>query len=307
MRTWTCLLLGSSMIACMGPDEETLVDELRVMAIQAEPAEVQLRDFVPDESGNLSTPSINVLIADPLENGYQLAVWTCTNFGDGCEEIKVFEDNPADWVSLVEGTDSIVSVPVPNNPLWGALLAQSEFPEVPIAITSIFALVCEPSVCPEIQNAFDGEWDTTRFANPLDWVADLPLSGTSMAIKQLPISNGTSDDTRLKNPTLTPTFDEAVPLVTTVDTPQVLTFEIELFQQDVDVASIFGYTTRGGFDRNVFANNGLQMSVGEPAERPVTWYADSAEDAEPGSAKLFVIVEDGVGGTGFWMGEGDTE
>ena len=27
------------------PDQETLVDELRVMAIQSEPAEVQLRDF----------------------------------------------------------------------------------------------------------------------------------------------------------------------------------------------------------------------------------------------------------------------
>ena len=87
--------------------------------------------------------------------------------------------------------------------------------------------------------------------------------------------------------------------MTTVDTPLVLPFEIELFQQDEDVASIFGYTTLGGFDRNVFANNGLKMSVREPAERAVTWYAG---DAEPGDATLFVIVEDGAGGTGFGWG-----
>ena len=65
-----------------------------------------------------------------------------------------------------------------------------------------------------------------------------------------------------------------------MDTPLVLPFDIELFQQDEDVASIFGYATRGGFDRNVFANNGLRMFVGEPAERAVTWYAGEAEPGD---------------------------
>jgi hypothetical protein len=305
MRLITHTMTVMTMIACMGPDEETLVDELRVMAIQAEPAEVQLRDFVPDENGESNTPIINIVIGDPLKTGYQLAVWPCTNIGEGCEERKVFEDAPGDWIQIVEGTESLVTVPVVNNPLWGALLAQSPRPDVPIAITSIFALACEPSVCTELQDALNGDWNIERFSNPFDWIAELPTTGTSMAIKQLPVSNGLSDETRLKNPTMTPTWASDTPIVTTVDAPLTLSFEITLFQQDPDVASIFGYTTRGGFDRNVFANNGLKMADLEPAERSVNWYA--AEDTELGEAELFVIVEDGLGGTGFWLGEGTVE
>ena len=289
------------MFACMGPDQETLVDELRVMAIQTEPAEVQLRDFIPDENGETLDPVINVVIGDPLEIGYQLAVWPCTNFGEGCEEKKLFEENPSDWIAIIEGTDTVVTVPVMNNPLWGVILSQSPNPEAPLPITSIFALACEPGVCPALQNAANGEWDLERFGNPFDWIAELPLTRTSLAFKQLPVSNSLSDETRLKNPTVVRTFDVENPLKTTVDTPLVLPFEIELFQQDEDVASIFGYATRGGFGRNVFANNGLRMFVGEPAERSVTWYAG---EAETGSSTLFVIVEDGAGGTGVWLGTG---
>lgn len=304
MRQMLYLFVSLASIACMGPDQETLVDELRVMAIQAEPAEVQLRDFVPDEAGETLSPVINVVIGDPLETGYQLAVWSCTNFGEGCEEKKLFAEDPSDWIAVSEGMERLVTVPVVNNPLWGALLAQAPNPEVPLPITSVFALACEPSVCPELQNALNGEWDLERFGNPFDWIADLPLSGTSLAIKQLPVSNGLSDETRLKNPTLKSTLEVDTPLVTTVDIPLVLPFEIELFQQDEDVASIFGYTTRGGFDRNVFANNGLKMNIGEPAERFVTWYAG---EAETGEADLFVIIEDGAGGTGIWLGTGLVE
>ena len=247
---------------------------------------------------------INVVIGDPLETGYQVAVWPCTNFGEGCEEKRLFEENPSDWIALIEGADTVVTLPVINNPLWGAILSQAPDPETPLPITSIFALACEPGVCLELQNAANGEWDLERFGNPFDWISELPLGGTSLAFKQLPVSNGLSDETRLKNPNLRPTFDVETPLTTTVDTPLVLPFEIELFQQDEDVASIFGYATRGGFGRNVFANNGLRMFVGEPAERAVTWYAG---EAETGASTLFVIVEDGAGGTGFWTGTGVVE
>ena len=304
MKQGLYIFTAINMIACMGPDQETLVDELRVMAIQAEPAEVQLRDFIPNENGVTTNPVINVVVGDPLETGYQLAVWPCTNFGEGCEEKKIFEDNPSDWISIIEGTEAVVTVPVVNNPLWGGLLTQVPNPEVPLPITSIFALACEPEVCTELRTALNDEWDLERFGNPFDWIAELPLTGTSVAIKQLPVSNGASDETRLKNPTVNPVLDVEIPLVTNVDTPLILPFRIELFQQDEDVASLFGYTTRGGFGRNVFATNGLRMVVGEPAERAVTWYAG---DAEPGDATLFVIVEDGAGGTGIWLGNGLVE
>ena len=74
MKQVLYIFTAINMIACIGPDQETLVDELRVMAIQAEPAEVQLRDFIPNESGETANPVLNVVIGDPLETGYQLAV-----------------------------------------------------------------------------------------------------------------------------------------------------------------------------------------------------------------------------------------
>ena len=53
-----------SIFGCMGPDADTLVDELRVMAIQFEPAEIRLQDFFPDEQGNTSPPDINIAVGD---------------------------------------------------------------------------------------------------------------------------------------------------------------------------------------------------------------------------------------------------
>ena len=80
-----------------------------------------------------------------------------------------------------------------NNPLWVRYLHRPQS-EAPLPITSIFALACEPEVCAELQNALNGEWDLERFGNPFDWIAELPLTGTSVAIKQLPVSNGFSDE-----------------------------------------------------------------------------------------------------------------
>ena len=48
----------------------------------------------------------------------------------------------------------------------------------------------------------------------------------------------------------------------------------------------------------------LKMNIGEPSERFVTWYAG---EAESGAADLFVIVEDGAGGPGIWLGTGLVE
>ena len=105
----------------------------------------------------------------------------------------------------------------------------------------------------------------------------------------------------IENPTLKSTLEAETPLVTTVDTPLVLPFEIELFQQDEDVASIFGYTTLGGFDRNVFANNGLKMSVG--AASAVTWYQETLnlEMQRYLSSLKMVLVVQGFGWGMVWL------
>ena len=280
--------------SCMGPSADTLVDELRVMGIQFEPAEIRLQDFFPDQDGVVTPPMVNVVIGDPNTTGYQMAIWPCTNLGEGCQELDVFKDNPEDWITLVEGTDTLVSVPVITNPIW-SIFAQSR---EPVFVTSLFVLVCEPSMCPSLQAAFSDDWDLNAFSNPFDLVAELPLVGTSMAIKQIPVSNGVATDPRLQNPIVEPMFET---LEVEAEGDIELNFTITLFQQDPDVASIFGYTTLGGFNRNVFASNGLQMATNEATEKSVTWYGGT-EDS--GSAELFVVVEDGAGGTGLWIGNG---
>ena len=59
-----------------GPNDETLVDELRVLAMVAEPPEVA--------PGAEST--VEVTVADPEGVGPDVIVWTCTDLGDGCLE-----------------------------------------------------------------------------------------------------------------------------------------------------------------------------------------------------------------------------
>ena len=64
-------------IACvMGPQESTLVDDLQVVAVLAEPPEAG-----PGESIALET-----VIADPTEEGYDLWQWTC--LGESCSNVE---------------------------------------------------------------------------------------------------------------------------------------------------------------------------------------------------------------------------
>ena len=99
-----CLLAG-----CMpGPSAETLVDELRVIAAVAEPPEV-----MPAETSNLE-----VVVADPLQNGAQVAVWACTPAG---EDTCVEAGSPLAG-RLATGTldDGRFFADITVNPAWAA-------------------------------------------------------------------------------------------------------------------------------------------------------------------------------------------
>jgi len=67
-----CLLLGCA----SGANPETLVDELRVVAIVAEPPEA-----VPGEE-----VQITAWLADPEESGAYAGAWTCVGVGGECLE-----------------------------------------------------------------------------------------------------------------------------------------------------------------------------------------------------------------------------
>ena len=75
-------------LSCSMSAPSTLVDELRVMAVQTEPAEISPAD---------QNAKIRFLIADPLQEGAEVIYWTCTNFGEGCLEADLYDADLQQW------------------------------------------------------------------------------------------------------------------------------------------------------------------------------------------------------------------
>ena len=297
------MFLSLSLLACGGLDQETTIQELRVVAIQSEPAEISVAEFPAfgvegvEDDPDAVTPVANILLADPLEEGYQLAVWQCTNFGDGCLEAELAADNPELWIWTAEGTELEVQIPIANNPVWQALLQSPEL-EQPIGVTGLWILACAPNQCEILSNALNGSWDLDAFANPFGLMTSLPIERSSLAFRTLYVSQETVVETRLQNPLLTVQTEGAI--VSTAEKPAELIFDIELFQRDPDRASIYGYATIGGFDSNTLVNNILDsLSL----EKSLTWYV-SEEEEQVGASTLYVVVDDGLGGVNYWRSEG---
>ena len=78
------LLAGCS----SGPAPETLVDELRVLVLVPESPEI-----APNE-----TTGLDIVVADPLERGFDRLTWTCTRLGPECAEALLDPDSP--WLRL---------------------------------------------------------------------------------------------------------------------------------------------------------------------------------------------------------------
>ena len=62
----------SLLLACGGASLETRVDELRVMAIKPNPAEITPED----------TPTVDILLPNPPQKPAKFLYWTCTNIGN---------------------------------------------------------------------------------------------------------------------------------------------------------------------------------------------------------------------------------
>lgn len=144
------LLSGGVLSGCAaGPNDETLVDELRVMAVVAEPPEV-----APG-----ATTTITVTVADPDSTGATGATWICA--GAGCPE------------SPAEG-------PLPD----GRLVTMRTAPLVPATEAAVplplWALACAPGACPVDLDAFA--------ADPFTGMEALPLVGTSLALGRVVLS-----------------------------------------------------------------------------------------------------------------------
>jgi len=222
-----------------GANVETLVDELRVVAIALEPPE-----SAPGES---FTAALHV--GNPSSSEITVASWTCAGFGGECLEPLVSR------AAIAEGSAPLFEVELQAPYEAAALLVQAE--EFPI---SVWAMACEEGVCPLLDDIADGVADADVLADPTLALEALPLSGVSVARKSLWISNR-DDEERRENPEILPQFDG--PLEGSATEPLALTFAIS-----GDATEGYGYATGGGFEMSEYTvlDGALSMS----------WYAPEA-------------------------------
>ena len=290
------------LFACRSSDPTTLGDELRVMAIQSDPAEIGVEVMVPNVESK--DPMANIVIADPLEKGGYFAVWTCTNFGDGCLEAEFYAENPNDWIQVQQLGTPLQQHPINVHPAIWSIIGEMDAKEQPFKGTALWVLACEDGACPALEQVIAGVYDVGFFTDPFSMMSDLPIQGTSLSFRPLLLS-ARDEAVRIKNPEITPIFTDNP--VTEGEESVMMSFDYELFAEPNDDSFVYAFTTLGGFAANDRLNNLLTSSIDSIT---LEWFPPTQEEGEAkvvGDADLFVIIEDGYGGSSMWIGQGEVK
>jgi len=254
------------LLACSGPNEETILEELRVLSMLPQAPEVS-----PGE-----TTTVDVRIVDPADAGYRALVWTCTLLGEDC-----LEDDEGRAPALATVEDGRSAVSVLASPALAAVVD-----ETPLPLVSIWALACAGDACPLLDDVEEGvEIDRDIWSDPTDWMASLPKEGTSLAFTSLYVSTRAAD-ARHVNPQIS-----ISPEAPTAATSEEVDIEVQITGDLGTEARAWGYATEGGFMR--------------PSDRPdsrqlarLVWVAPETA----GSSDGFIVVVDGQGGGALWEG-----
>ncbi|MEC7987087.1 MAG: hypothetical protein VX278_18100 [Myxococcota bacterium] len=273
-----------SLLACGQSSPSTFVDTLRVVAIQSEPAEIS-----PAEEN----AKVNILLADPLQNGAEMLIWSCTNFGEGCLEKEFYADNFDLWIRTYERERLITTVPLEVPLVLSGVLSDFPNEDLPFQGSLLWVLACEPNVCPIIEEVRSGDFDPEPFSDPFSMLETLPFNGVSLAFRSLNLSLRPEEE-RIRNPFITPQFD--LPLQLSVEESQELEFSYELNGIPNEDSLIYGYASVGGFMESSRGNAQLQEESGRVL---LEWFA--GETVSEG--EVYVVVENGSGGVGFWTAE----
>jgi hypothetical protein len=258
----------------MGPSDETLLDELRVIAAVAEPPEIS-----PGESVD-----ITATVVDPLEAGMEMVIWACTPTVGGCAEDRLPLDERLAVPAITDST-ATATLRTPIVPL----------PEDTVISGIVWLMACEPGLCDVIEDARtalanDGDFpDALR--DPVSLLQGLPLTGVSLATRSVGLSNRPVEE-RNANPVITVT----APLPDTITAEEELEFPLDISDDTVtDVLVAVGLTTGGGFGAPLF-------DVLE-GRADLTYFAPDSS----GVVDLYVIAEDGDGGSAIWKGQTTVE
>lgn len=281
---WTAgwgLLAGCS----TGPNDETLIPDVRVVSVDATSPELN-----PGE-----TVGLTATVADPLGKGVEMVAWSCTAFGlagTPCLEAQANfgVGSPTPLLVAPDLVDEQASWELTASPALAAVFSE-DLPELSVGV---WTLACAPGLCPLIEDVrtalSTGEIDealAADLADPDRWMADLPFRGVSLARRSVVVSLRPEEEQN-HNPTI------AVELPASVATEEEAEFAIQVVDNDPDPDEqllAFPFTTAGGF-----AEAGLLL--GADGSSTVAFYG--AETA--GIAKVYVLTDDNSGGTATWRG-----
>lgn len=264
------LLMGCT----MGPSVETLVDELRVLAVVAD----------PPEAGPAETIALRTVTVDPDNAGYDTLSWTCTFTGSDCAEAL----GEAAWsgISLVEQPTGPVESTYFVEPFTAVFLT-----EEPIPLVQSWTLSCQTGLCPPIEavrdpDSADTETLRTWLSDPFTLLETLPLEGVSLGLRSLWLSTRTPEQ-RNQNPTVNCASEDKE---TTVGVLGERLYTCDVAGNFTSSSAVWGYTTAGGWEGSQIELDDGQDSI------EYRWFAPE----EPGEATLWIMVLDGMGGVGLW-------
>ena len=269
------------LVACGGPVEETLVDELRVLAAVPTAPEVP-----PGTSVDLA-----VTTSDPDATGFEALAWVCTPTGPPGSPCLEAQGGTTDgWVAPVEGGVATGLVPSAAS----AAFLTEEAPTLP---ATVWVLTCERGVCPLVRDAVgrtseDPGWDelVADLSDPADAARDLPLVGTSLIRRTLVVSVRAEEE-RNQHPRIVASPEEALGAAPAEEAR----FEIGVEDEEEEELLVYGFATLGGLDAVAVEPESGVAELG--------WFP--GEEAESGTeATLYVVVSDGLGGEAVWTGTG---
>lgn len=266
VRTLLSCAAALGLVACGGPNEETLLDELRVLAMV--PAAPEL--------GPAEQTTVFTRVVDPTQAGFRSLVWSCTSLGEGC-----LEDQEGRSLALGKSAAGLIQTEITVSPALAAVAT-----EEPLPLVAVWALACEDGLCPLIEAVEAGESvDPDLLASPLDWLDTLPMEGVSLAFTTLSVSSRPADE-RHPAPTLSATLASEV-----VAPGETLSLDA-LAQGTLGAeAKIWGYAEDGGFA-------GTDERPDETGAAILDWVAPE----EPGEVALYLVLVDGLGGSALWEG-----
>ncbi len=254
-----------SILACdMGPDTTTLLADTQVVMVRTDPPALG--------AGQIAT--METLIVDPQERGLEVMQWTCTFAGEGCLEPQLAFEESDPWPGLVRED---------TGRFEGTLMASPALAEVlgpePVPLMSVWTLACEPGLCPLFEA--EGEALMEGLEDPAALLEELPIYGVSLSQRRIRVAGVPLQATN-------PTLSCEGPSEGVVE--EEMAFSCTIEGEFEDQAAVYGYATSGGWQ-------GQFVQILDGMVRVDYSYFPSEE---PGPVDLYLVLQDGNGGSALW-------